>query len=74
MRLDIPYLHFYTRILLIMTTGKNTASHRLFVREGLTCAGHSYYITWLADYVIHDSHDTKFIPRLLERGKQTDQH
>lgn len=40
----------------------------------LTCAGHSYYITRLADYVIHDSNDTELIPRLLGTGKHTDQH
>ena len=32
----------------------------------LTCAGHSHYITGLADHVIHDGHDTELIPRLLE--------
>lgn len=57
-----------------MTTGKITASHRPCVRELLTCTGHSYYITRLADHIIHDSHDTELIPRLLGTGKQTDQH
>lgn len=53
-----------------MTRSRIPASHRSCVRELLTCAGHSYYITRFADYVIHDSDDTKLIPRLLETGKQ----
>lgn len=38
-----------------------------------TCARHSYYVTWLADHVIHDGHNTELIPRLLGAEEQKDQ-